>query len=70
MSICVCQLLCEAIGQQQRPKGIKIRENKETGDDVRFNDEHILDLSGAIGANSQQEIREHFNRVQQRMTLF
>lgn len=47
-----------------------MRENKGTGPDVHFNDEYTLDLSGARAANSQQEIREHFNLTIQGMTLF
>ena len=47
-----------------------MRENKGTGPDVHFNDEYTLDLSGARGANSQREIREHFNLTIQGMTLF
>lgn len=34
-----------------------MRKNKGTGDGVHRNDEYTVDLSGAIGANSQQEIR-------------
>lgn len=46
-----------------------MRENKGTRHDVHFNDEYTLDLSGALGAKSQQEIREHFNLIIQGMTL-
>lgn len=38
-----------------------MRKNKGTGDDIHFNDEYTLDLSGAIGANSQQEIENISN---------
>lgn len=41
----------------------KMRENKGTRHDVHFNDEYTLDLSGALGAKSQQEIREHFDLI-------
>lgn len=53
MSICLCQALCEAPGWEQWPKEIKMRKNKGTGDGVHRNDEYTVDLSGAIGANSQ-----------------
>lgn len=46
-----------------------MRENKGTGNDVHFNDGYMLDLSEAIGANSQQETREHFNLIIQGMIL-
>lgn len=46
-----------------------MRKNKGTGDGVHRNDEYTVDLSGAIGANSQQEIREHFKLTVQEMTL-
>ena len=46
-----------------------MRENKGTRHDAHFNGEYTLDLSGALGAKSQQEIREHFNLIIQGMTL-
>lgn len=42
----------------KRDKGAK---NKGTKDDVHFNVGYTLDLSGARGANTPQEVREHFN---------
>ena len=33
-----------------------MRENKGTRHDAHFNGEYTLDLSGALGAKSQQEI--------------
>lgn len=48
----------------------KIRENKGIRDDVHFDDGYTRDLSGEIRANSQQEIREHFNLIMQGVMLF
>ena len=47
-----------------------MRENKGTGVAVHFNDEYTVDLSGAIAANSQQEIRELFSLIIHGMMLF
>lgn len=47
----------------------KSKRKQETGDAVHFNDGHTLGLSGAIGASSQEEIREQFTLIIEEMTL-
>lgn len=71
MGSCLCRAPWEAPQRQERPEEARRRENKGIGDDVHFNNGCTLDLSGEIGANSQQEIREHFNLIIiQGMTFF